>query len=277
LEKTPIMNRLICLSGIGLIISLSISCTSSAEKKAQADFARADALVAGHEPSVAIKLLDSMMVWNKDDYGIVGEAIKRRNKIALDYHNGVIASSEILLKGLESQVPALAKDFILIPGEPGQPGVYEHKRQTVQSSWNRTFLKIGLNGNGDVWLISHYYGKAWIDHTSLRVYDPDSYILTDTIGLGHEWNRKVEDLGDRWETVEFRDGSDAGAIAFIADNYRKSVKARLTGKTFQYIVLESYDKEAIKNGWELAQLLKEISGLRQSIRMHQAELRKLGV
>ncbi|TSA34141.1 MAG: hypothetical protein D4R64_12620 [Porphyromonadaceae bacterium] len=266
-----------CFVSSIFIISLLASCTSSTEKKARSDFQRTDALVAAHELSTAMQLLDSMMIWNKDDYGIVGEALRRKIKIALDYHKGVIETSEALLNGLESRLPTLTKDFQLIPGEPGQPGTYEHKRQTVEFSWNRTFLKIGLNENGDVWLISHYYGKFWIDHTSLRVYDQDNYILTDTIPLGHEWNRKVEDLGDRWETIEFREGSDAGAIAFIAGNYQKSVKVRLTGKIFHYIVLESYDKEAIRKGLELAHVLKERSGLRQTIMVHQAELRKLGV
>jgi hypothetical protein len=265
------------LFGSILIISLSASCTSGAEKKAMADFQRSDALVASHELSAALQLLDSMMIWNKEDFGIVGEALRRKNKVALDYHKRVIDTSEALLKGLESRLPELVRDFRFTPGEAGQPGIYEHKRQTVESSWNRTFLKIGLNENGDIWLISHYFGKSWIDHTSLRIYNQESYILTDTIALGHEWNRKVEDLGDRWETIEFREGSDAGAIAFIADNYQTSVKARLTGKTFQYIVLESFDKEAIRKGWELAQVLKERYGFLQAILLNQAELRKLGV
>jgi len=256
---------------------LTISCKSSAEKKAIADIQKADALVASHQLYPAMQVLDSVMVWNKDNYGIVGEALKKRNSIALNYHKEALVSSEALLKGLDSRLPELTRDFKLIPGEAGQPGTYEHKRQTVENSWNRTFLKIGLNENGDSWLISHYFGKTWIDHTSLRVYDQDSYILTDTIGLGHEWNRKVEDLGDRWETIEFRDGSDAGAIAFIADNYQKSVKVRFNGKTFQYIVLESYDKDAIRKGWELAQLLKERTGIRQTLELHETELRKLGV
>lgn len=259
-----------------LILSQLNSCTSPAAKKAQADFRQADALVANQDLSAAMQLLDSMMVWNKKDFGIVGEALRKRNKVAADYHKGMVESSQALLAGLESRLPQLTKDFVLTPGESGQPGTYEHKRQRVETSWNRTFLKIGLNENGDMWLVSHYYGKDWIDHTSLRIYDQDNYILTDTIPLGHEWNRKVEDLGDRWETIEFRDGSDAGAIAFIADNYRKSIKARFTGKTFQYIVLEEFDKDAIRKGWELAQVLKERYGLLQSVTLHQSELRKLG-
>lgn len=264
------------IMGSLFIATVAWSCTSGAAKKAQADFQRADAWVANHELLPAMNLLDSMMVWNEGDFGTVGDALKRKNQIAAVYHREMIESSKMLVEGLDSRLPELAKDFIFIPGEPGQPGTYEHKRQTVKSSWNRIFLKIGISENGDTWLISHYFGKNWIDHTSLRVYDNDSYLLTDTIPLGHEWNRKVEDLGDRWETIEFREGSDAGAIAFIADNYQKSVKVRFNGKTFQYIVLESYDKDAFHKGWELAQVLKERYGLLQSIRLHQTEMRKLG-
>ena len=258
-----------------LIITLLISCTSTAEKKAEVDFARVEKLITNHELSNAMEFLDSIMVWNKDNYGIVGKALKRKNAIALDYHKGIIEMSQSRIQALDPQVAALSKGFIFKPGEAGLPGTYEHKRQTVESSWNRTFLKVGLNEHGDVWLVSHYYGTEWIDHTSLRIYDNDNYILTDTIGLGHEWNRKVEDMGDRWETIEFRDGSDAGALAFIAENYKKPIKVRLTGKKFQYIVLENYDKEAIKNGMELAQVLKERYGFQQTIELHQAELRKL--
>jgi len=254
-----------------------IACSSNAEKKAVSDFQRADALIARKELAPAMQLLDSMMSWNKNDYGIVGEALRRKNQIAVPYHQGVIANSEALLREIEPKMAALTRDFRLTPGDAGMPGIYEHKRQTTESSWNRTFLKMGLNEKGDVWLVSHYYGKEWIDHTSLRIYDNENFILTDTIPLGHEWNRKVEDMGDKWETIEFRDGTDAGALEFIAENYLKPVKARLTGKTFQYIVLESYDKEAIRKGMELAQVLKDRYGLRETIKTHQAELRKLGV
>ena len=262
--------------GTLLIISFSVSCTSKAEKKAKSDFQYIDGLISRNELSTAMQLLDSMMSLNKDEYGIVGDALRRKNKIAVDYHKEAIAGAEKLLSESEARFAELSRDFRLIPGEAGTPGTYEHKRQTVESPWNRTFLKIGISENGNTWLISHYYGKSWIDHTSLRIYDQNDFILTDTIPLGHEWNRKVEDMGDRWETVEFRDGSDAGAIAFIADNYLKPVKARLTGKSFYYIVLESYDKDAFRKGWELAQVLKDRYAYRESIRIHQTELRKLG-
>jgi hypothetical protein len=41
--------------------------------------------------------------------------------------------------------------------------------------------------------------------------------------------------------------------------------------------MESYDKEAFHKGWQLAQVLKEITGLRQTIDQHSKELSKLGM
>lgn len=260
---------------IGAVLGAA-SCTSAASKKAESDFQHVNLLLKSNEYTAAMQLLDSMMVWNHNDFGVVGMAMKKRDSIAGDYHRQVIETSQDLLKGLESRIVPLTRDFRFIPGEAGMPGTYEHRRQTVESSWNRTFLKINLNEKGDCWLMSHYYGKSWIDHVSLRVYNQDHFVLSDTISLSDPWNRKVEDMGDKWETIEFHEGTDAGIIAFIADNYQKSIKVRFNGKSFQYIVLESYDKEAIRKGWELAQLLKEKDGLMQAIDLHRKELRKIG-
>jgi len=256
---------------------ITLSCRNKAAEKAAADFARVDGLVKSEDYVAAMELLDSMMVWNQSDYGIVGEAMKKKDALSGSYHQQALQSAQTQLAQLEAQVPALSRDFRLTPGEAGLPGLYEHRRQTVQSSWNRTYLKVNILENGDIWLTSHYFGKSWIDHTSIRVYDQNEYVLSDTIGLGDEWNRKVEDLGDKWETIDFKEGTDAGIVQFISDNYLKSIKVRFNGKTFQYIVMESYDKEAFHKGWQLAQVLKEITGLRQSIDQHRKELKKLSL
>lgn len=258
------------------ITFITFSCGNTLQKQVESDFQGVQQFAQNHEFRSALQLLDTMMVRYKSDYGVVGEAIRRKKSIGTGYYRDQIASTEGSIRTLETRVAQLSSGFIFTPGEAGMPGTYEHKRQTAQSSWNRTFLKINLNEKGDSWLTSHYYGKEWIDHVSLRVYDNENYVLSDTIPLGDPWNRKVEDLGDRWETIDFREGTDAGIIAFIADNYSGSIKVRFNGKKFQYIVLEDYDKQAIHDGWQLAQVLKEIDGLRQSISQYTAELAKLG-
>ena len=260
-----------------LLLAVMMSCGNGATRKAEDDFRHVGLLLGNHEYAAAMQLLDSMMVWNRNDFGIAGKALRKRDSIARVYHRQMIDINEELVAGLDTRIAPLKKDFILTPGEAGRPGTFEHRHQTVGNSWNRIFLKINLNERGEVWLTSHYYGQAWIDHVSIRVYDRDTYVVSDTIPLSDPWNRKVEDMGDKWETIDFREGTDAGILAWIADNHLKSIKVRFNGKSFQYIVLEGFDKEAIREGWELAQLLRERDGLAQTIEAHRKELRKLGV
>ena len=256
--------------------SLLFSCKPAVQKRAEADFLQVEQYAIRSEPRSALRLLDSMMVRYESDYGVVGKALKMKAVIGNSYYQEMIAASEETMKILENELTVLKAQFRYTPGEAGRPGIYEHRRQTPETSWNRTYLKINLNDAGEVWLSSQYYGKEWIDHTSLRVYDSGLYVLSDTIPLSDPWNRKVEDMGDRWETIEFREGTDAGIMAFIADNYQNPLKARFNGRKFHYIVLETYDRDAIHYGWRLAQLLKEMDGLRQSIDHYRRELIKVG-
>ena len=258
------------------ILLVAASCAKTSRKQVEADFNRVDQFAQSHEFRSSLQLLDTMMSRYKSDYAVVGEALRKKKSIGTGYYREQIASAEGSIRTLQTRAAELSSGFVFTPGEAGIPGTYEHKRQTAQSSWNRTYLKINLNEEGDIWLTSHYYGNEWIDHVSLRVYDSQNYLLSDTIPLGDPWNRKVEDLGDKWETIEFKEGTDAGIIAFIADNYIQPIKVRFNGKKFQYIVMEQHDKQAIRDGLQLAQVLKEMEGLRQSMNLYSAELGKLG-
>ena len=90
-------------------------------------------------------------------------------------------------------------------------------------------------------------------------------------------NRKIEDGEDRWEKIDFRDGADHGIVGLIIQNQERRLKVRFTGKKHYYIVMESFDKEAVKEGYELAQVLKEVNELTRKIEQHKKELRLLGV
>ncbi|MCK9325641.1 MAG: hypothetical protein M0P69_09110 [Bacteroidales bacterium] len=255
---------------------LFFSCKPDHQKRAEADFLKVEQFARNSQPKSAIRLLDSMQVQYASDYGVVGKVLKMKSIIGNRFYQEMIEAANSTMEVLDREIATLEGNFRYTPGEAGRPGVYEHRRQSPQNSWNRTYLKINLNDKGDVWLSSHYYGKEWIDHTSIRVYDRDLYVLSDTIPLGDVWNRKVEDLGDRWEIIEFREGTDAGIMAFIADHYERPLKARFNGRKFHYIVMETFDREAIHYGWRLAQLLKERESLRQTIDLYQRELIKVG-
>lgn len=261
---------------LSLIVGLW-ACTSETRKSAEAKLGNAKDLIQSGEMEKGIRILDSIPAWYPEEYKVINEAMRLKQDAGKAYHQAFIDQAQKMLDQLEPKIAELSRHFEFIPGPPGRPGMWEHKRQTVRNSWNRTYLKMNVTEDGRYWISTHHYGTEWLDHTSIKVYDNDLYIFSDTIPLAHPDNHKVEDGRDRWEKIDFKEGSDRGAIAFIIQNIDKRLKVRLTGKAHYYIVMESYDKEAIKEGYELAQVLQEVYELRQKIERRQRELRLLGV
>ena len=260
-----------------VVVSIMSACVSEAHKAAEQKMNQASGLILSGEFERGMALLDSIPIWFPEEYGIVGKALNLKKEAATAFHQEFIAHAQVMLDEFASQIDELDRDFIFSAGPAGRPGTYEHKRQTVRRSWNRIFLKTNVTEDGQFWLSSHYYGSDWIDHYCIKVYDKGLYLCSDTIPLNNPDNRKIEDGTDRWEKIDFRDGADRGVVGLIIQNQDRRLKVRLTGKKHYYIVMESFDKKAVKDGYELAQVLKEVYELKQKIGQHKKELRLLGV
>jgi len=262
---------------VGLMgLLLMPACQNEAEKAAAARLAQVRTLAGSGKYEPAMALLDSIHVWYTDNYGILNESMMLRDSVADLYHNQMIEVANGMLQTLLPQIDDLDNNFRFTPGEAGRPGIYEHKRQSTQQAWNRSFIKANITEKGEFWISSHYFGQEWLDHYCIKVYDKDLSVFSDTIALSDPRNRKVEDMGDKWETIDFTEGSDGGAAEFIAANQHLSLKVRFTGKKHYYIVVESFDKEAIADGFELAQVLSEKHQLEQTIERNRKALRILG-
>ncbi len=272
------MNILKTLIAPFLIILLIISgCVSESRKAAEQKLNQATSLLQTGEFIKGMALLDSISSWYPEEYGIIGKAINLKKNAAKAFHMEFINQAEQTLNELTPEIPKLSKNFTFTEGLPGRPGTYEHKRQTVRRSWNRTFLKTNLTEDGQFWLSTHYYGSEWLDHYCIKVYDKELALFSDTLALNHPDNRKIEDGNDRWEKIDFKDGSDHGITSLIIENQDRRLKVRFTGKKHYYIVMESFDKEAVKEGYNLAQVLKEVYELKQKIESHKKDLRLIGI
>jgi hypothetical protein len=260
-----------------LMLALITACKSEIQKQAEQQLGRATEMIQSGKMEDGMSLLDSISTWFPEEYKIVRQALELKKNAATAYHQEFIKQAQAMLDNILPQIESLSKSFVFNEGPPGRPGFYEHKRQTVSQSWNRIYLKVNITEDGDFWISTHYYGTEWLDHTSIKVYDRDLVAFSDTIPLSHPDNRKIEDGKDKWEKIDFRNGSDRGIVALIAQNQSRILKVRFTGKKHYYIVMESFDKEAVKEGFELAQVLKDINELNQKIDQHKKELRLLGV
>ena len=262
------------LSGVLLI---SISCTSEARKQAELRLEQAQTLYDGKQYEKSLELLVSIESKFPEEYGVLAKALKLQKTVAAEYHGAFIEQASQLLADAEPRIETLAKKFYFTEGAANRPGKYEHKRQTVRNSWSRSFLKVNITEDGDFWISSKYYGEEWMDHFCVKVYDRGLQVFSDTIPLNHPDNKKLQDGDDKWETIDYRNGTDGGVVGFIIENIDRNLKVRFTGKKHYYIVMEKFDKEAVRDGFELAQVLQEVSDLRQKIERHRKELRVLGI
>ena len=150
---------------------------------------------------------------------------------------------------------------------------YIHKRQTIQRSVTRSFIQIHLDERGEMFLSSNYYGKSSVNHVALRVYDGDISAKTDSIPLDDAMNHRSDFMEYKWEKVSYRNGKDNGVIQFIADNADRKLKAAFLGKNQSYIILEDYDKIAVKEALALSNAIKRRATLAKEVQTLQKELK----
>ncbi len=158
------------------------------------------------------------------------------------------------------ELPPLMKNFIQSE-EYGPETILIHKRQKPENSYNRTFLRAHLNEEGEFYISSRYQGNQWLHHHQIKVYNQGESILSEEVPEDGFDNRRFEDGDSKWEIVNYKDGKDNGIVNFIAKNWNKPLKVQFIGKKYYYIVMEKFDKEAIRDSYEISFVLKEIKGL----------------
>jgi hypothetical protein len=131
---------------------------------------------------------------------------------------------------------------------------------------------VHLDERGDIYLSSNYYGKGSINHTGLRVYDGEIDAKTDSVPIGDESNRQSDFMEYKWEKVSYRNGKDNGVIEFIANHADRKLKAVFLGKGQYYIILEEFDKTAVKDAMALSKAIKSRNILEKEIQVLQSKV-----
>jgi hypothetical protein len=144
--------------------------------------------------------------------------------------------------------------------------------QKFERRWNQSFIQLHLDERGDLYISSNYYGPEWLNHTGIRVYDGIFQAKTDSVALDDNNNHHSDFMNLHWEKVSYKNGKDNGVIQFIADNVDRNLKAVFLGKRMYFIVLESFDKQAIKDALALSNALKLKAALQKEIKELQSRL-----
>ena len=244
------------------------SCGPSDEDKARVKLSYGKSLAENSDTAAALIQLDSIQILYPEAVYAVNAAKNMANEITFD----LLQKKEAEFDSLDIRVNELKKNFVIEKTDIDRYARYIHKRQTFDRAWDRSYIQVYLDETGELYISSNYYGKNWLNHVALRVYDEGDAAKTDTIPLGSTYNYHSDFQGLKWEKVTYRNGTENGVIEFIANNTARRLKAVFLGKEYYYIILEDYDKIAVKDALALSKSFKKKSLLKNKITSLQKKI-----
>jgi hypothetical protein len=245
-----------------------VACGPSDEDKARAKVSYAKNLLENQDTTAAMLQLDSIaLLFPKARY-----STNAAKNMMTEINFSLLQRKETELDTVRARITELENLFDKEKTEFDRYTQYIHKRQSVQSSLNRSFIQVHLDERGELYLSSNYCGKGSINHIGLRVYDGDIGAKTDSIPLGDESNHHSDFMEYKWEKVSYRNGKDNSVIEFIANHSDRKLKAVFLGKAQYYIILEDFDKVAVKDALALSKAIKSRSALEKEVQILQKKV-----
>jgi len=248
--------------------AILFSCGKSYKERAAEKYDLASDICQKGDTLVALQQLDSVLILFPEAFTTIEKAKNMSRKI----------NSELLFRKqdqydqITKSIEILGKMFEKEKTEYDRYAQYVHKMQKFERRWDKSFIQVHLDDRGELYISSNYYGSEWLNHIGLRVYDGVFQAKTDTVLLDDINNHHSDFLNIHWEKVSYKNGKDNGVIQFIADNAERNLKAVFLGKRMYYIVLEEYDKQAIKDALALSNALKLKIVLEKEMKELQSKL-----
>ena len=248
-----------------VVILFLVSCGPSNKEQAEVYLQAAQAAMSAADFNAAKLKVDSVNLLFPDEIEAVALGMNLLNAIELQEQKQSLAYYDTLLLKRNADFERLVKSFVFEEGKfKGYAGTYVHKRQQVKNSNDRSYVRAYLDDKGEFYISSRYHGTSHIYHDRIKVYFDGLFAETQAIAASTFDNRSFDDGEDFWETVNYRNDTDNGVVSFIINNYDKSLKVQFKGKKNYYIVMESFDKEAIRDAYNLSLVIKEIDLLKSS-------------
>ncbi len=235
-----------------LFLAVLFSCGKSYKKQAAMKFDLAVDICAKGDSLLALQQLDSVLILFPEAFETVTKANEKINTI----NSEILFRKQDQFDRLAGRLAELEKMFDTEKTEYDRFTQYTPKMQNFERRWNQSFIQLHLDERGELFISSNYYGSEWLNHVGLRVYDGVFQAKTDTIALEDPNNHHSDFMNTHWEKVSYKNGKDNGVIQFIAENADRNLKAVFLGKRTYFIVLEKFDKQAVKDALALSNALK---------------------
>jgi len=233
------------------------SCGPSQRELAVQKINTAKNVLATGDTLAALAIIDSVKILFPEAKVQIGVADNIR-KVTLQQ---MIDQRKLQLIKLDSVIFELEKNFVKEKTEFDMYWQYNHKQQTLNRSWDRSFLQVHLDERGVMYLSSNYMGKEWLNHTGIRVYDGQLQAKSERVPVGDALNHRSDFMDYKWERVSYMDGKADSVIHFIANNSNLNLKCVFLGARYYYILLEKFDVEAVVDALKLSEAIKKRESL----------------
>ena len=246
--------------------ALLMAAACSHEKAARTELDHAQALYESQQYPAARNAIDTLRMRYPKEVAVMKEALRLMRLVERGECERNIAYCDSLIPVREKEMETLKRGFVLEKDvRYDDVGRYVRPEHAVERNIGRSYLRCGVNEQGEIYIASVYSGAAPINHTGLRVVAPDgTYAVTAEIPYDGGVNYRFRDDGRTTEVVTYAGDKGIDVIRFIdgsADGTR--LRAEYTGGRAFAIALSEADRRAIRATLRLAEALTDIETLQK--------------
>ena len=144
-------------------------------------------------------------------------------------------------------------------------GNYIWSSMTIERNIKRSYIRCGVNEEGQMYIASVYFGSVPINHTGIS-FSADANIHAETPAIPYDGgiNYRFQDNGNTTEIVTYK-GENCKSIAhfIMIVSEKERIKATYTGGKSFSLYLTDADKKAFRATYELASVINNITGMQK--------------
>lgn len=237
--------------------------------------------------STAKSVIDSIDILYPREIAVRKEALTLMRLVERGECEQNIAYCDSLLPIRLEEVKALKKGFVFEKDTAyNDIGNYIWQTMTVERNVERSYIRCGVNEEGEMYMASLYFGSQPIEHTGLKLSAKDGTVAeTPSIPYDGGLNYRFKDLGNTTEVVTYKGEHCKTIASFVyTTDIKERIKVEYMGGKPYVLYLSDNDKKAIKATYELAMVLSEIHAMQKEkarsekkIMMIDAKLNKIEI
>jgi len=251
---------------IGLLFIAALVASCGERKEAQKMLNEAKVLYENKQFAAAKIAIDSINILYPKEIEVRKEALTLMRLTERGESEQNIAFCDSLMPIRINELENLKKGFVFEKDpEYDDIGNFIWRTMTIERNVERSYIRCGVNEDGEMYITSLYFGGSPINHTGLK-FSTNNNMFAETPAIAYDGgvNYRFKDNGNTSEVVTYKGDNCkevANFISIIDEKLR--VKAEYTGGKPYSLYLSDNDKKAIKATYELASVLSEITAMKK--------------